>query len=281
VINMDLRKKAQLLTEALPYTKQFKNKIVVIKFGGNALSEIEHVVEDVVLLKQVGIKPVVVHGGGPEIDKEFKKLKITPQFIGGLRYTNSKTIKIVENVFNKINNEIVYNIISHGSKSINATGYIRVKQKNPKLGLVGKITKIDKDTILKIIDSDFIPIISPIGIGDDGRSYNINADTTASHLAVSLKAEKFTILTDVEGVIINGRLLSHLNFNTAKKEIKKGTITAGMVPKVEACIYAVQNKCPKAHLLNGLTPHSILLEMFTDKGIGTDIVFENGFKKNN
>jgi len=278
---MNLLKKAQFLSEALPYTKQYKNKIVVIKFGGNALSKIGHVIEDIVLLKHIGIKPIIIHGAGSEIDTELRKIKIKPKFIKGLRYTDSKTIKVVEEVFNRINNEIVFNVIKRGAKSINANGYIKVKQKSPELGLVGEITDIGTDSITRLIDSSFIPVISPIGIGGDGKSYNINADTTASHIAVSLKAEKLTILTDVDGVLINGRLLSHLDFKTANKEIEKGNINKGMIPKVEACIHAVKNKTPKAHLLNGLTPHSLLLEMFTDKGIGTDVVFKNGFKRYN
>jgi len=278
---MDIRKKAKLLTEALPYTTTYKNKIVVIKFGGNALSKMKFVIQDIVLLKRIGIKPIIVHGGGPEIDAELKKIKITPKFIKGLRYTDSKTIKVVEEVFNRINNKIVFNIISHGAKSINANGSIKVKQKSPHLGLVGEIVNIDASAITKLIDSSFVPVISPIGIGVDGKSYNINADTTASHVAVALKAEKLTILTDVDGVKINGRLLPHLEFKLAQKEIASGNINKGMIPKVEACIYAVKNKIPRAHLLNGLTPHSILLELFTDKGIGTDVVFKNEYTRRN
>ena len=273
---MELNEKATILIEALPYIKKYNKKIVVIKFGGDAMSKMKHLVEDIVLLKHIGMKPVVVHGGGPEINMEMKKLKITPKFINGLRYTDEQTIKVVKKVFNRINKEIVTNIASHGAKSINAQGYIKVKQKSPELGLVGEITKIDKKGLLKIINSDFIPVISPIGIDDDRKYYNINADIAASHVAVSLNSEKLTIMTNVDGVIINGKLQSHINFNTAKKEIKNGEITKGMIPKVESCIYAVKNKCPKAHLLNGLIPHSLLLEIFTDKGIGTEIVYENG-----
>src|SRR3989338_5867155 len=241
---MNLNNKTQVLIEALPYIKKYHGKIVVIKFGGNAMSEIKHVIEDIVLLKHIGIKPVVVHGGGPEIDKELKKAKIETKFINGLRYTDNKTIIIV-------------------------------KQKNPKLGLVGEITKINDNKILKIINNGFIPVISPLGIGKGSKHYNINADTAASHTATALNAEKLTILTNVDGVIINKKLQTHIDFNTAKKEIKKGIISKGMIPKVEACIYAVKNKCPKAHLINGLVPHSLLLEIFTDKGIGTEIVYKN------
>ncbi len=272
---MKLSNKTHVLIEALPYIKKYHGKIVVIKFGGNAMSEMKHVIEDIVLLKHIGIKPVVVHGGGPEIDKELKKAKIKPRFINGLRYTDNKTIKIVEKVFSKINQNIILNLKKHGAKAINVPGIIKVKQKNTKLGLVGEITKISNNKILKIINNGFIPVISPLGIGNSSKCYNINADTAASNVAVALKAEKLTILTDVYGVVINSKLQPHIDFKTAKKEINKGVINKGMIPKVEACIYAVKNKCPKAHLINGLIPHSLLLEIFTDKGIGTEIVYKN------
>jgi|TARA_Y100000310_G_scaffold84616_1_gene81531 acetylglutamate kinase len=267
-----LSEKANVLIEAFPHLKKFRGKVFVIKFGGGAMPKMNHVIEDIVLLKRIGIKPVVVHGGGPEIDKELKKINMNPKFINGLRYTDHKTIEIVENVFKRISNEIVDNITNHGGKATNDNGYIKVKQKSPGLGLVGEIIGIDKNRILKIVKSGVIPIISPLGMDDNKKHYNINADTTASHVAVALNAEKLTILTDVDGIIIEGRLLSRVDFNTAKKEIKQGTINKGMIPKVDACVYAVKNKCPKAHLLNGLTPHSLLLEIFTDRGIGTEIV---------
>ena len=272
---MNLNEKTKVLIEALPYIKKYKNKVVVVKFGGGAMSKMKHLIEDIVLLKHIGMKPVVVHGGGPEINKEMKKAKIAPKFIDGLRCTDNKTMKIVEKVFLKINNKIVASIKAHNAKSINASGSIKVKQKNPKLGLVGEIIGIDKTKILKTVNSGFVPVISPLGHGNE-KHYNINADTAASHIAVTLKAEKLTILTNVNGIIMNGNMLSHINYKTAKKEIKKGTINKGMIPKVESCIYAVKNKCPKAHLINGLVPHSLLLEIFTDKGIGTEVVYENG-----
>ncbi len=276
---MKLSNKTHVLIEALPYIKKYHGKIVVIKFGGNAMSEIKPVIEDIVLLKHIGIKPVVVHGGGPEIDKELKKAKIKTKFINGLRYTDNKTIKIVEKVFSKINHNIILNLKKHGAKAINVPGIIKVKQKNPKLGLVGEITKINDNKILKIINNGFIPVISPLGIGNNSKNYNINADTAASHIATALNAEKLTILTNVDGIIINKKLKTHIDFDTAKKEMKKGEISKGMIPKVEACIYAVKNKCPKAHLINGLVPHSLLLEIFTDKGIGTEIVYKNNINK--
>ena len=278
---MNLHDKTQVLIEALPYIKKFNSKIVVIKFGGNAMPKMENVIEDIVLLKHMGLKPVVVHGGGPEIDSELIKAKIKPKFVSGLRYTDEFVIKIVEKVFKKLNREIVSNISSHGAKSANASGCIKSNQKDLSLGLVGNITGVNEKKILKLLNLGFIPVISPIGIGDGGKKYNLNADTAASSVAVALKAEKLTILTNVDGIIIGNKILPHIDMHTARNEIKKGNISRGMIPKVEACIYAVQNKCPKAHLINGLVPHSLLLEIFTDKGIGTEIVFKNGYEKNN
>jgi len=274
---MNIHEKTQVLIEALPYIKKYNNKLVVIKFGGNAMAEMNHVIEDIVLLKHIGIKPIVVHGGGPEIDNELKNIGIMPKFINGLRYTDDATMKVVEKVFNKLNKDIVASLKSLGVDSIDSSGNIKVKQKNPKLGLVGEITSINKEGILKILNASIIPIVSPIGVGEDDKSYNINADTAASHIAVSTNAEKLTILTNVDGVIINEKFLPHMDINTAEEGIKNGTINKGMIPKVEACIYAVKNSCPKAHLINGLIPHSLLLEIFTDKGIGTEIVYKNEY----
>jgi len=268
--------KASVLVEALPYIKKYHEKIIVVKFGGNAMDSMEHVIEDIVLLKRIGLLPVVVHGGGPDIDKELVKKGAVPKFINGLRYTDSETVKIVEEVFLRINAEIVSRIRAHGAKAVNARGSIKVRKKSEKFGFVGEITSVNRARLLRTIKSRFIPVISPLGIGQGGEKYNINADTAAAHIAVALKAEKLTILTNVDGVNIGGKLLSHINFRTAKSEIKRGNISKGMIPKVEACIYAVQKKCPKAHLINGLIPHSILLEIFTDKGIGTEIVYKNG-----
>lgn len=276
-LKMNLNEKTEALIEAMPYIKKYRDKIIVVKFGGNAISEIKHVVEDIIMLKEIGIKPVIVHGGGPEIDKELKKAKISSKFINGLRYTDEAVLKVVENVFERINNKITSEIGKYGISASNATGAIKSRQKEPKLGLVGEITAIDADSIIRILDSKGIPVISPLGIGDDGKKFNINADTAASNIAVELNAEKLTILTNVDGVIIHSKVLSHLNVKTALKEIKNGNINNGMIPKVLACIYAVKNRCPKAHLINGLVPHSLLLEIFTDKGVGTEIVYKNGY----
>ena len=270
---MEINEKTQVLIEMLPYIKKYHNKTVVIKFGGNAMSEVNNVVEDIVLLKHIGIKPIVVHGGGPDIDSELRKISREPKFVNGLRYTDEATIKIAQQVFGRINEGIVGSINSHGAKSIDVSGCIKARQKSGELGLVGDITGIDKKKISKLIASGIIPVISPLGVSNDGKVYNLNADTAAAHIAVAVKAEKLTILTNVDGVMIKNNLAPHINFTTARDEIKNGEISKGMIPKVEACIYAVKNKCPKAHLINGLIPHSLLLEIFTDKGIGTEFVY--------
>ncbi|MBI1935959.1 acetylglutamate kinase [Candidatus Woesearchaeota archaeon] len=277
---MDLHQKTSVLIEALPYIKKFKEKIVVIKVGGNASSELAGIIEDIVLLKHIGIKPVIVHGGGPEIDQELVKIGIIPKFVNGLRYTDEATMKVVGNVFRKINDEIVGIIKAHEADAADAADAIKSKQKDEQLGLVGEITGIETGRVHKLLRSECIPVISPVGIGANGEIFNINADTAASHVAVALNAEKLTILTNVDGIMIDGKTLPHIDIEHAESEIEKGAINKGMIPKVQACIFAVRNKCPKAHLINGLVPHSLLLEIFTDKGVGTEIVYKNGYEKN-
>lgn len=275
---MTPNEKTKVLIEALPYIERYDNKIVVIKLGGNAMPEIKNAAEDIAFLKRMGIRVVVVHGGSPEIDRELKKMGIAPKFINGLRYTDEKIIKAVEKVFRRVNKRITKMLKSKGVKAIDAVNCTNARQKSKDLGLVGEITQVDRQKLVKYLDSDCVPVVSPMGIGKNSQKYNINADTAASRIAVALGAEKLTILTNVDGVMINGSLMPHIDFRTAKKEIKKGNINKGMIPKVEACIYAVKNKCPKAHLINGLVPHALLLEIFTDKGIGTEVVYRNGNK---
>jgi len=272
---MNLHNKTNILMEALPYIKKHNHKIAVIKFGGDVVSSMETIIDDVAMVKHLGMKPVIVHGGGPSINKALKKANIKYKFVDGLRYTDNKTMKVVKSVFEKINKDIVSKLKYHGIKAVNAKSLIKVKQKNPVLGLVGQITSINSKKILELIKKDFVPVISPLG-NKGNKTHNINADTVASHISTAIKAEKLTIVTNVDGIKIKGKLQSHVDFKTAKKEIKAGIIKEGMVPKVEACMYAVSHKCPKAHLINGLIPHSLLLEFFTDKGIGTEVVFKNG-----
>jgi acetylglutamate kinase len=269
---METYDNADILIEALPYIKKYNGKCLMIKFGGNILTCLDNIVEDIVFLKHMGLFPVIVHGGGPNIDSELLKNGITPKFINGLRYTDEKTIMVVEKIFDSINSDIVKRLNSQSLKSETLANLITVKELDPSLGLVGKITSIDKFRILNSIKSSNIPVISPLGRSKEGKLYNINADTVAAEIAVSIQAENLTILTNVDGIKINEKLISHLDFKTAQEEIKKGSIKEGMIPKVEACIQAVKNNCNKAHLINGFRPHSLLLEIFTENGIGTEIV---------
>lgn len=269
---MDVYEKAKTLNEALPYITEFNKKIIVVKIGGRVIDDVESIMDDVALLKHMGMNPLVVHGGGPSINKEMEKEGIVPKFVNGLRYTDEKTVETVKKIFSKINKNIVNNLVKNKVKAITVHEAFITKQLNKKLGFVGKIIGIEKELITDLIHSGYIPVISPIGIDDNDQCYNINADTAASEIAVRLKAEKLTILTDVDGILIRGKLQSHMDIKTAEEEIKSGEINKGMIPKVMAGITAVKNNCHKAHLINGLTPHSILMEIFTDKGIGTEIV---------
>lgn len=266
-----------LIDEALPYLQKFKDKIVVIKYGGKAMinDELkESVIKDIAFLKAVGIKPVIVHGGGMMATKELEKQKIKPIFIRGLRVTSAQAIKIIEKVFIRINHSIQINLKKFGVASKGVYDCMHVEQKNKKLGFVGRVKKVDVKKIKKILQENKIPIISPLGMKYE-QVYNVNADTAAVEIAIALKALKLTILTDIDGVIKNGKLVSHLSIAEAHECIEKGIITEGMIPKIEACVLAVKAGCPKAHLINGTIPHSLLFEIFTKEGIGTEIV-ENG-----
>lgn len=267
--------KINVLIEALPYIKKYSRKIVVIKYGGNAMIDEEMkrlVVADIALLRQVGINPVFVHGGGPEITREMQKANIKPVFVNGLRYTDKKTIEIVKRVFSKANENFVKLFENEGCKAEDATaGLLRTAIKNKNLGFVGEVVGVDKQKILEIIGRGAIPIIS--SIGHDGANYtNVNADTAASKIAQVLKAETLTILTNVEGIYDGEKLISHVTAAQAKDLIKKEIVREGMIPKVLACVNAVSSGVKKANLIDGTVKHSLLLEIFTDKGIGTEVV---------
>jgi acetylglutamate kinase len=274
-----LKQKITTLIEALPYIQRYHGKIVVIKYGGNAMirpSLKKSVITDIVLLKHVGINPIIVHGGGPDVNKAMAKEGMGPKFVKGLRVTDEKTMKIVEKVFEGINQEMCKYIKKAGGKSLCVSGrdhkLISVKQKDKALGFVGDIKSIHPAIITSVIKENYIPVVSPIGVSSDNEVYNINADTAASALAIALRAEKLTILTNVEGVYDGGSLISQLTIRAAKNKIQKGVIRKGMIPKVEACVEAVKNGCQKAHLIDGTMKHSLLLEIFTDKGVGTEII---------
>ncbi len=275
----NIHEKAEILIEALPYIQKFKGKNVVIKYGGNVMTDMgtkKSIIADIALLSHVGINPIIVHGGGPEITKEMTKAHIIPRFVKGLRYTDPKTMEIVDTVSKKINDEICMMLENEQCKAKNMTkGLIKSKQQDEELGLVGEIVSIDKSAIMKKLKSGIIPVISPIG--SDGKNiHNINADTVATKIAEVIKAEKLTILTNVDGVYADGELIPHLSIKDAKDGIKSGIIGGGMIPKVLACVHAVQQGVGKAHLIDGTLAHSLLLEIFTDKGIGTEIVKNNG-----
>ncbi|MFC1704960.1 acetylglutamate kinase [Nanoarchaeota archaeon] len=273
-----IKQKAGTLIEALPYIQKYHNKIVVIKYGGAAMVDEElkkSVMQDIVLLDHMGMKPVIVHGGGPNVTAAMKKAGIEAKFVNGLRVTDKETMVIVHKEFEKINKELVSTLRKLGSKAISVVGtdnkLIHVKQKDPELGFVGEIKKINPAITDTLIKDGYIPVISPIGVDNEGAWYNINADTAAASIAIGLKAEKLTLLTDVDGVMENNKLVSELTTKQVDEKISKEIIHGGMIPKTKACQYAVENGCKKAHLINGKITHALLLEIFTDKGVGTEI----------
>jgi len=293
-IQQDWAKKAEILCEALPYMRKFAGETFVIKFGGSAMggeNNLKNFAKNVVLLKQVGINPVVVHGGGPQIGKMLDKLNIKSTFIDGLRVTDADTVDVVEMVLaGSINKMIVKEINQASGKAIGICGkdanLIRAKKatkvkKDPNsniekilnLGFVGEPYYVDPDFLSIFEDSDIIPVIAPIGIGDNGETYNINADTVAGAVASAIGASKLMMLSDVDGVMLpNGELVSHLNIATARQMIADGVISGGMIPKVETCINALENGVSHAHILNGAIDNILLMEIFTTSGAGTMIM---------
>lgn len=285
--------KAKTLSEALPFMSEFSNSIFVIKYGGNAMGDdslSESFARDIVLLKQVGIHPIVVHGGGPQIGKMLERLKIKSEFIEGLRVTDKSTVEIVEMVLSgSINSQVVASINKAGGKAIGLSGkdtnLIKAKKLNKKirksdsniektldLGFVGEPVSINPEVLHTFIQSDFIPVIAPIGIGEDGQTYNINADTAAGALASALKAKRFFLLTDVPGVLNNNKeLLSEINLIEARSMIHNGTIHGGMIPKIETCLSCVESGVDSSVIIDGRVPHSLLLEVFTEDSLGTQI----------
>lgn len=280
--------KAQLLVEALPYIRNLSGKTIVIKFGGNAMIDEklkEMFAEDVVLTKFIGMSPVVVHGGGPQINEVMDKMGKKPVFIEGIRITDGETMDIVEMVLGgKINKELVNRINQHGGNAVGLTGKdgglirarkLRTPRKSRGIdrGLVGEVESISPNIIRSLEQSRFIPVIAPIGVDSKGKTYNINADTAAGAIAATLKAEKLIFLTDVKGILDrDGKLISTLTRKQALRLIKSGVITSGMLPKVKACLEALNGGVKKTHIIDGRINHSILLEIFTKKGIGTEIV---------
>lgn len=271
----ELQHKASVLIHALPYMRQFKGKRFVIKYGGNAMVDenlTKSVLSDIALLQYAGIQPVVIHGCGNKITKQMLREKLKPVFVSGLRYTDKRTMEIVKSVSARVNKEMRGYLKQYGCASIDCTKkLLHTVVKNKDLGLVGTITKVNKNIIIEALRNQMIPVVSCVGYGD-GEVHNVNADTVATKIAQALSAEKLTILTDVDGVYKEGRLLSKLTTSQAKEYIESGIISKGMIPKVMACADAVESGVKKAHLINGTYKHALLLEIFTDRGIGTEIV---------
>jgi acetylglutamate kinase len=269
---------AKVLTESLPYIQKFKGKIIVIKYGGNAMIDEQlksNFARDIVLLKSVGINVVVVHGGGPQIADTLEEFGIKSEFINGMRKTCDKTMPIVEMVLGgKVNKEIVGLVQQHNGCGIGLTGkdggMIVAEQMDKDLGFVGKVKHINTHAIDLLIAEDFIPIIAPIGVGEDGQSYNINADLVASSIASSLKAEKLILLTNTKGLLDkNNNLLTGLNHKKVQTLIEDGTIYGGMLPKINCALDSVKQGVNRTHIIDGRVPHAVLLEIFTDNGVGT------------
>lgn len=285
---------SNVLIEALPYIKKFHNKKIMIKYGGHAMIDqhaMSSTARDTVLLKYVGMQPLVVHGGGPDISRAMDKMGKTPKFVGGLRVTDSETMDIVKMVLiGKINIDIVSKIGLHGGKSIGISGkddflieaskrdLTKIQQDDGEilevdLGYVGKINKINSDLIDVLTQENYIPVIAPLGTDESGNTLNLNADTVAGSLASNINAEKLVVLTDVPGILTDPddpeSIIRRIHVDELKELVKEGIITGGMIPKVETCINAVENGVKTAHILDGRIEHSILLEIFTKDGIGT------------
>ena len=279
----DLLAKAEILTEALPWIKRTYGKTVVIKYGGAAMTDASlraHVASDIVLMKLVGINPVIVHGGGPEITSYMNRLDLPVEFYDGLRVTTDEAMEVVKMVLvGKVNPELVAAINVHGRLAVGVSGddgnLVRATQRDPRLGRVGEITEIDTTVIDNLIEDGFIPVVATVASGEDGGSFNVNADLVAAKLAESLGADKVIFLTDVDGLYADfsdkGSLISALTPDEAEEMIVSDTLEGGMVPKVAACVQALRSGVRRAHILNGTVPHALLLEVYTDEGVGTMI----------
>ena len=282
--------RAEVLVHALPYIQKYNNKIIVVKYGGNAMINEDlkrSVMEDITLLKYVGMNPVIVHGGGPDISESLKTYHIESKFVSGLRVTDAETMRIAQMVLvGKTNKEVVSNVNRNGGKAIGLCGIDgKIIECEPltedsegnkiDVGFVGKIKKVNAEILKSLCEDEYIPVIAPIGTDDSGQSYNINADTVASAVATAMGAEKLMFLTDVEGVKdAKGDIIFEITTSSAEELIHVGTINGGMIPKVRACVKAVLEGVNRVHIIDGRVLHSIILEIFTDTGIGT--MFKKG-----
>ena len=278
----DVAKKVETLMEAMPYLEKYQGKVIVIKYGGNAMINDElkdAVLHDVVMLKLLGLKPVLSHGGGPGINKMLEKLNIPVQFINGLRYTSEDIMRVVEMVLvGQVNTELVGRINQIGGKAVGLSGVsgdiYHCHKRSEELGFVGDIDYVNADAINAMLDAGFIPVIAPVGTDGQGNTYNINGDTAAGKLASALGAEKLVILTDIEGLCNDIKVrdvISYLNIQDVKPLKDKGTIAGGMIPKVDCCVEAIEEGVTSVHIIDGRKPHSVLYEAFTTEGTGTTI----------
>ena len=290
-----MNRTAEVLIEALPYIRRFYDRRIVIKYGGAAMEDetlIHSVMEDIVLMKYVGIRPIIVHGGGPRITEWMDKVGKVPEFVQGLRVTDAETVEIAEMVLGSINKEIVARINQHGGKAIGLSGkdanlILAEKQETQitdedghlidvDLGYVGKIIGVNTESITTLDNADYIPVITPIGVGVEGQTYNINADTMAGEIASAFQAEKLILLTDTRGILRDlsdtASLMPTIHIREVDQLIDEGFIAGGMLPKVDACTTALMGGVYKTHIIDGRIPHSLLLEIFTEGGIGTEIV---------
>ena len=288
-MNKDMQQyldKAEVLIEALPYIQRFNRKIIVVKYGGSAMVDEElkaRVIQDVTLLKLVGFKPIIVHGGGKEISRWIQKVGMKPEFKNGLRVTDEATMELAEMVLGKVNKSLVQLVESLGVRAIGISGkdgrLLSVEKKyadGEDIGFVGDVTKVNTDILYDLLEKDFLPIICPVGLDDENNTYNINADDAACAIAKAMKAEKLAFLTDIEGVYKDPKdpatLISELTISAAHELVEDGYIGGGMLPKINNCIEAIESGVSRVHILDGRIPHCLLLEIFTNKGIGTAIL---------
>ncbi len=290
-----MNRTAEVLIEALPYIRRFYDRQIVIKYGGAAMDDetlIQSVMQDIVLMKYVGIRPIIVHGGGPRITAWMDKVGKVPEFVQGLRVTDAETVEIAEMVLGSINKEIVSHINLHGGKAIGLSGkdanlilaekqQTQITDENGQeidvdLGFVGKIIGVNTESVTALDKGGYVPVIAPIGVGVDGQTYNINADTMAGEIASAFQAEKLIMLTDTRGILRdlsdNTSLIPTIRMREVDRLVREGCIAGGMLPKVEACTTALMGGVYKTHIIDGRIPHSLLLEVFTEGGIGTEIV---------
>ena len=288
MVNQKYLDKAQVLIEALPYIRRYNRKVIVVKYGGSAMVDENlkmDVIRDVVLLKLVGFKPIIVHGGGKEISRMVARMGMEPRFVNGLRVTDGETMEVAEMVLNKVNKELVTLVESLGIKAVGISGkdgrLLGVEKKlsgGEDIGFVGNVTEVRPKILQDLLEKDFLPIVCPTGLDEKFQTYNINADDAACAIAEAMKAEKLAFLTDIEGVMRDPKdpesLISELRVSEALELIDNGNVGGGMIPKLQNCIDAIENGVHRVHILDGRIPHSLLLEIFTNKGIGTAILRE-------